>query len=584
MLVCVMVVGMALFEVIGVSSIVPFLSVLANPEMVRNNATLAFVYNYLGFSSTYDFLLFLGIVAFCLLLTAAVIRSLGQYVLMTFTQMRRHSIGARLFETYLRHPYEYHLNQHSSDLSRGVLSEVDQVIGTVFQPAANMMANSFTLIAIVALLVLIDPWVALFAGGLLMVVYMLIFAVVRTYLASIGELRVEANKKRYKVTSEAFGGIKDIKLLGRELAYLDRFIGPSRELSRVVAISAVVGQVPKYIVEAIAFGGILLLSLILMIRQGEHDPEALGQVLPLLGLYAFAGYRMIPAVQAIFQAFTQMRFGATAVGNLYKDLCEKDRLPQLQSTAVPVMPVERQIELDGLSYTYPNSDDVGVKDVTVTIPVGSTLGIVGSTGAGKTTLIDLILGLLPPTSGELRVDGTVIMADNQRQWQSNIGYVPQSIFLVDASLSENIALGIPEEAVDPVRVRECARQAQVDRFIEGELPNGYDTVVGERGVRLSGGQRQRIGIARALYHEPAVIVFDEATSALDNLTELEVMKAVGTLHGKTIIMIAHRMSTVKVCDQIIVLDKGQIVGNGTYDELAAENSAFQKIDGVGSNA
>lgn len=580
-LVCLLVIVTALFEVVGVSSIVPFLSVLANPEMVQNNAMLAAVFDYFGFSSTYGFLLFLGVLAFCLLLTAAMVRSLGQYALVSFTQMQRHSIGARLLETYLRQPYEYYINRHTSDLSKSILSEVDQVIIGVFTPISLMIAQGVTLLAIVTLLIVIDPWVALIAGGVLAGVYCLIFTFIRAYLVRTGALRVEANRKRFEATSEAFGGIKDIKLLGREYTYLTRFIGPSLQMSRLIAVSLVLAQLPKYIVEAIAFGGILLLSLLLLVQNGGHDAEALGQVLPLLGLYAFAGYRMIPAVQAVYTSMTQLRFGGAAVDSLYEDLCGKDHLPPLERTVAAALPLTQQIAIESLTYSYPNAEVVGLRDVTVTIPVGSTLGIVGSTGAGKTTLVDLVLGLLTPSSGGIRVDGVLVTEQNRRMWQANIGYVPQDIFLVDASLSANIAMGIPEEDVNYLRIRECARQAQIDRFIEEELPLGYDTQVGERGVRLSGGQRQRIGIARALYHDPAIIVFDEATSALDNLTEQDVMRAVGALQGrKTIIMIAHRISTVKNCDQIVVLEKGRVVGHGTFDALTASNKAFRRISGV----
>jgi ABC-type multidrug transport system fused ATPase/permease subunit len=585
MLVCVIVMCMALFEVVSVASIVPFLSILANPQMIQENAILASIYSYLGFSSTFSFLLFLGIAAFCLLLTAAAVRSLGYYALMTFTQMRRHSIGARLLQTYLRQPYEYYLNRHTSDLSKGILSEVDIVINSVFIPIANMLAYGFTLIAIVALLILVDPLVAIFSGVILTGVYGLIFVGVRSYLSRIGVLRANANTERFEATTEALAGIKDIKLLGREHAYLTRFTGPSRQVAHLMAVSSVLSHVPKYIVEAVAFGGILLLSILLMLRHGGHDAEALRRVLPLLGLYAFAGYRMIPAVHAIYACSANLRFGAAALDGLYADLCDNDDLPQLQLTTAPALPITRKIELNALSYSYPNSEGVGVCDVSVTIPGATFVCIGGRPGAQNTTLVDLVLGLLSPSSGEIRIDGKVVTDKNRRNWQANIGYVPQDIFLVDASLLANIALGIAKDDIDHARVRECARQAQIDRFIEDELPLGYETEVGERGVRLSGGQRQRIGIARALYHDPAVIVFDEATSALDNLTEQDVMHAIGAFHGqKTLFMIAHRMSTVKACDQIIVLEKGRVVGCDNWQTLIESNSAFQRIAKVVQSA
>lgn len=578
LLVLVIVVIMALFEIAGVASVMPFLAVLANPELVESNPFLRTLQNLSRSASVEGFLLFLGILAFCLLISSAVVRSLGQYALMRFVHMRRYSIGSRLLETYLRQPYEFYLNRHTGDLSKSILSEVEQAIQSVFVPIAQMVAQSFTLIAILSLLFIVDPWVALLSGITLGSAYGLIYAATRNYLEKTGTARQIANQKRFKAANEVLGGIKDIKLLGREHAYLQKFLRPSHDFSRYMYVSAVLGQIPKFLIEAIAFGGILLLSVVLMVRYGGNEEDALGHVLPLLGLYAFAGYRMLPAVQAIYQALSQLRFGAAAIDVLHKDLCGQGEQQALPQGPIERIELERRVRLEALSYGYPNSDNVGVQDISLEIPAGSTLGIVGGTGAGKTTLVDLILGLLKPASGQVVVDQTEITISNVRNWQANIGYVPQDIFLIDASISENIALGFLPAEIDHTKVQKSARLAQIDLFIENELETGYDTKVGERGVRLSGGQKQRIGIARALYLEPKLIIFDEATSALDSLTEKELMQAVQTLQGdKTIIMIAHRLTTIEKCDTIVVLDKGRIVGFGSYSDLASENSTFKKL-------
>ncbi|PKP75496.1 MAG: ABC transporter ATP-binding protein [Alphaproteobacteria bacterium HGW-Alphaproteobacteria-6] len=566
----------ALFEALAVVSVVPFMSALGNRDMVETNRYMKFVYDWMGFASANDFLLFLGIASFALLVTAAVVRILGKYHVTVFAQMLRSSIETRLLENYLRQPYEFHLNRHSGDLAKSILSEVDQVINNVFQPIANMLAQVFTLLILVVVLLIYNPVVALTAVVVLGGAYWVIYAIIRQYIDRIGAARAKANRARFETTVEAIGGVKDIRLLGREQAYLDRFRAPSRKMSRYLAMDQVLGQVPKFLIEAIAFGSILLMSLALM--AGAREGEGLGTVLPTLGLYAFAGYRILPAIQQIYRSLTQMRFGAPAVTTIHDDLRNTRDLVDIPQGPVAPLPLKDRLCLDAVSYGYPGAATAGVSDITLEIAAGTTLGIVGSTGAGKTTLVDLILGLLTPSAGHIAVDGTRLTAENLRNWQANIGYVPQDIFLVDASISANIALGIAPDLIDAARVRQCARLAQVDSFIEGELPDQYQTRVGERGVRLSGGQKQRIGIARALYHDPEVIVFDEATSALDNLTERDVMKAVGALHGtKTIIMIAHRLSTVKICDRIVVLEKGRQTGLGSYAELSKGNAGFQRM-------
>lgn len=565
----------ALFEAVAVVSIVPFMSVLGDPGMVRSNKVMSLAYDRLGFDNTTDFLIALGIGSFALLITAAAVRIWGKYVVTTYAQMLRSSIETRLLETYLRQPYEFHLNRHSGDLTKSILSEVDLLIVNVFQPIANMVAQGFTLAILVVILLVYNPWVALSALLVLGGAYWVIYRVVRRFIDRIGRARAVANRARFETAVEAIGGIKDIRLLGREEAYLRRFLTPSRNMSRYLALDMVLGQVPKFLIEAIAFGSILLLSLVLIMGQ---EAGGLGKVLPVLGLYAFAGYRILPAIQQIYRAVTQMRFGAPGLDTIHDDLRATQRLIEIAGGPAPRLPLRRHIGLRSVSYGYPGADKAGVRQITLDIPAGGSVGIVGSTGAGKTTLVDLILGLLLPTSGHIEVDGQPLTADTVRRWQANIGYVPQDIFLVDASISANIALGVPPEEIDEGRVRECARMAQVDRFIEDDLPEGYQTRVGERGVRLSGGQKQRIGIARALYHDPEVIVFDEATSALDNVTERHVMDAVGALQGqKTLIMIAHRLSTVKICDRIVVLDKGSQVGEGAFDELSASNPVFRRM-------
>lgn len=573
-----LVVVMALLEMAGVASVTPFLAVLANPDLVETQPILRGLYDRLGFSNVGDFLFLLGFLAFTTLVTAAGVRMFGHYTLTRFAQLRRHSISTRLLEGYLGQPYEFFLSRHSGTLSKSILSEVDQVVNSVLQPAVMMLGHGVTLISISCLLIVVDPAMALGAGAVLGLSYLLVYGRVRGVLKQSGQRRAEANTARFEATSEALGGIKDIKLLGRERAYVERFSASSEMFAREIAKSSALSDVPRYAIEAIAFGGILLISILLLLRNGGEAGEALDNVLPLLGLFAFAGYRMMPAIQALYRGITQIGFGAAAVQALHDDLV-RNRSDAHPLADAPVAPLglRQALRLESVSYRYPGEAVAGIDAITMELPALTTLGVVGGTGAGKTTLIDVILGLLVPQSGEIIADGQVLAKETLPAWRAGIGYVPQEIFLLDASIEANIAMGLAKEERDPKRIREAARMAQIDGFVD-TLPDGFATRVGERGVRLSGGQRQRIGIARALYHNPDIIIFDEATSALDNATEAEVMAAIDGLSGqKTVILIAHRLTTVERCDRILVLDSGRVAGLGTYDELAAGNVAFQRI-------
>ncbi|MEQ6886645.1 ABC transporter ATP-binding protein [Salicola sp. Rm-C-2C1-2] len=568
-----MVIIMAVLETIGIASVMPFLSVLGNQEAVENTPYLYATYNFFGFESTQSFLMALGIGAFCVLLFSAAFRILTTYAINHYTQMRRHSVGERLLETYLRQPYAFFLNRHSGDMAKSILSEVDQLTGNVIKPGFDAIAYSVVTLAIISFLIVQDPWLALGVGIVIGGSYALIYAIVQKHLTRIGRERATANKERFTAAGEALGGIKDIKLLGREHAYLTRFRPSSARFSKHQATNATLSEVPRYFIEAIGVGGIIALALVLMVRSGEF-----GQTLPVLGLYAFAGYKLLPAAQRIYGGVAKLRFGAAAVNEIYNDLHERDELAEIRDLPKDRLEVQNTITLDNLSFTYPGSEIPALQNINLNVPAGNAIGLVGGTGAGKTTLVDLILGLLLPTKGQLQVDDIPITDQNLRQWQASLGYVPQDIFLVDATVAENIALGIPKAKIDHQKVEECARMAQVHEFIIGQLPQQYETEVGERGVRLSGGQRQRIGIARALYHDPAILVFDEATSALDNATEKAVIDAVNALsHDKTIIMIAHRLSTVEKCDQIVLLEQGTISAKGTYNELLHNSQSFQRM-------
>ena len=575
-LVLLMVVVMAVLETAGVASVLPFLAVLGNPEIVEDNPIFTALYAKFGSGSVDDFLFMLGATSFAIIIFAAGFRIVTVFAMNQYTQLRRHSIGERLLETYLRQPYSFYLNRHSSDLAKNILSEVDQLVAHVFKPAFEVLAYSFVVAMLVTLLLIVDPKLALTIGLVIGGVYLLVFLTVKGVLGRIGRERVHANRLRFGTAGEALAGIKDIKLFGREHAYLARFRTPSRLFAEYQATNLTLSAVPKYVIEAVAFGGLLLLSLFLM-----STTDGVGDVLPVLGLYAFAGYRLLPAAQYIYAGCANLRFGVAAIDAVFDDLELRASMAEISSDVTERLIPTNAIEMIDVTFTYPNASEAAVTNMNLTIPVGTSVGLVGTTGAGKTTMVDLILGLLHPTSGRIAVDGFEIDEFRRRSWQKSLGYVPQNIFMIDASVSENIAFGVPQQHVDTMAVEQCARLAQVHDFVVTALPLGYETKIGERGVRLSGGQRQRIGIARALYHDPAVLVFDEATSALDIATEKSVMSAIHAIKGsKTVILIAHRITTVRECDMIVLLDHGTTRAAGTYDELMAGSPDFRAIAGV----
>jgi ABC-type multidrug transport system fused ATPase/permease subunit len=505
-----------------------------------------------------------------------VVKSATVLAIARFSHYRNHSIGSRLLRGYLSQPYVWFLRRHSADLGRAVLEEVNYVVGNALIPAMRMLAQAVSLLFLTVLLFLVSPMIALFSLLILGGSYVLIFFVVRRLLTQLGKRHAEANKARFKIAQEAIGGIKEVKILGLEDAYLNQFYVPSIQVAASASASQAIGEMPRNFLETIAFGGMVLLIMALL-KSGDGS---LNGILPVLGVFAFAGLRMFPAVQQIYHSLSTMRYTSAALDNVHQDTLETgaNLAPLPSGPAMLQMRVDREIALVDIHYSYPKTEKPVLSGLTLTIPARTTVGIVGGTGAGKTTAIDVMLGLLTPDTGTLKVDGIQITAENLRAWQNALGYVPQQIFLVDDSVAANIAFGVPPEKVDMLAVERAARVANLHDFVISELPAGYQTYVGERGVRLSGGQRQRIGIARALYHDPEVLILDEATSALDNLTERAVMEAVHNLsHEKTIIMIAHRLTTVKACDTILMVEKGKLLAQGPYDLLVAENDTFRRM-------
>ncbi len=561
-----------LLQLIGVGSISPFMSVVSKPDIIHTNHYLSAVYDMLGFESQQKFIVFLGFAVIAFLALSNISQAGMTFVIKYYSGRRLHSISMRLLERYLYQPYSFFLDINSADLAKNILSEVGTFVNGVLLVSLELLTNIVIAAFIIALLFIMNPTVALIVSIVLGIAYFIIFSVVRSFLNKKGKERARVNSLKYKYVSEAFGGIKDVKLLGREEVYLKLFSKPSIKFAMNNAVSEVVGVIPKYLLETIAFTGIVGLILV-KINSGDN----VDSFLPTLTLYSFGGYRLLPALQKIFKSITKIKYNLPIVEILHNDYTNLSgyEKPNLDLDSSP-LPFKNEIRLEHLTFRYPGSREAVIKDVSFTIKANTSVGFVGPTGCGKTTTIDIILGLLKAQEGKLLVDGIKVDGSNVRNWQANLGYVPQSIYLVDDTITRNIAFGVPDDEIDMDAVKLAASIANLDGFIENELDSGYDTIVGERGVRLSGGQRQRIGVARAVYHDPSVLIMDEATSALDVLTENAIMDAINNLsHKKTIIMIAHRLSTVKACDEIFIMDKGRIIDHGTYDELFNKNESFR---------
>jgi len=569
-------IAMGVFEVAGIASIMPFIAVVSDVDIVQRNEWLAWAYQAFGAGDVRHFLWILGATVFALILSSQILKITTYWAIARFTNLRAYTFSSRLLKAYLRRPYGWFLNNHTADLGKSVLSEVQEVVSQSLVPSVQLVANLVLVILLTGLLFVVEPLVAVSVLAALGGAYLLIYLAFNRYLARIGIERVNANRLRFQRAQEVLGGIKDVKIFGLEQEYLKGYNSPARKFAHTRANGQIVGQLPRFLLEAIAFGGIIV---VVMVHLDRPTADA-AAIFPLIGLYAMAGYRLLPALQQLYQAFTKLRIGKHALDKLHQHLGGNSLS---ESFALGIddgrrLHLTRQIVLRDITYTYPEADKVALQDINLSIPALNTIALVGATGSGKTTVVDIILGLLRPQLGSVMVDSELLTESNLRNWQRSLGYVPQTIFLTDDTVAGNIAFGVRAHDIDMAAVERAARLAQLHDFVVDELPEGYRSMVGERGVRLSGGQRQRIGIARALYHDPDILILDEATSALDNLTEKAVMDAVHNLsHKKTIIIIAHRMSTVRECDVLYLLDGGRLVADGNYDDLLSSNEQFQSI-------
>lgn len=570
---CLLAAATGLLETAGVASVMPFLTVLAQPALATSDPRLAAVVGVFGASHPSGSLAVLGGLVLVVLVATNAFSAVVTLMMLRFANRQGHALAVRLFELYLRQPYTFHLHRHTADLQRKVLSEVHRITVGALAPGVQMIARAFVIVFMLTLLLIADPALALVVGLVLGTGYLAVFGFAQKVLHAAGRESLEAGTLQAMHSYESLSGVKEIKLLGREREFVASFGRLSLRSANAHAKAQALATLPRYAVETVAFGFVLVVAIYLLAAAG-----AITQVLPLLGLYAFAGYRLLPALHQVFDGWAALRFSAASLDAVLRDLeMEKEVRSVYRPSNRPLLPFQRELTLTEVAYRYPGAADWAVRGLSLKIEKNVSVALVGPTGCGKTTVIDLLMGLLPPAEGKLSVDGVTVDDANVAQWQRLVGHVPQQIFLFDDTVARNIAFGIPNAQIDMEQVERAARLARLHDFV-ADLPQRYATVVGERGIRLSGGERQRIGIARALYHDPELLVLDEATSALDNVTENAVLDALQTLAGrKTIVMVAHRLSSVQGCDLICVMDAGQVVERGRYDELMASSERFRTL-------
>lgn len=550
----------AVLETFGIGLLIPFISQLSDPDFVNKNAKLLWLYQSLGMTSAREFLIWSCVALIVFFIFKNTYIFLLNFIQYKFIYSKRAALAARVFKSYLDKPYVVHLQRNSAEFLQNAHNAVNIVYGNVLLQTLTLFTEGLIIVGVCILLISFEPYIALAAFaifGSLALAFNYVFF--RKSIEKYSRKHHHHAGQLYKIFNQSFGAVKEIKVMGRESFFTDIVKRHAVSYGKADIMFNIVNISPRIFIETVTVLLILGIVVIIQLRSSSF-----GNVLPVLALFAIAAFRLMPSFARVNSAVANIRSGKTYVDELYKDLTYDEKADfegSVRKPSIVSMQSGRDgnyIEVSNMSYKYPGARDFSFNDVSLAIPRNSSVAFVGESGAGKTTLADIILGLLKPTEGTVFVDGKDIFSD-VREWQKKIGYIPQTINLLDDSIRRNIAFGVPDTEIDDIKVWKALEAAQLKSFAE-QLPDGLNTSIGERGARLSGGQRQRIGIARALYCEPEVLIFDEATSSLDGETESEVMKAIADIKGKkTIIIIAHRLSTIQNCDIIFELQAGKLL-------------------------
>jgi len=571
---------MGILEVVGVVSVLPFIQLVADPGIVDRSDLAHRVYVFFGFTAAKQMLMWAGAAVIGLLILTN-----GFSIFKTWYQYRvswsvSHSVSIRLLRSYLARPYEYFLNRNTTEFTAFIIGETTHLTNGIILPAIEFISRVMVSFLIFILLVWIDPGVALVMFGTLGGAYALIFLLQRRYLRRTGEERLDLAVKRYRGVMELFSGIKTVQVYDGNDFFADRYEEASRKFCDIQPRYNVTVASPRYIMEVLSFGAIVGITIYLYLTVSDIE-----NIVPRLSLYAVAGYRLLPSLQSAFGAVGKLTHTWPVIGKLHAALFANEAKQwgaaagarQAEGPAT-VSELQDRVTIEGLSFTYENNPEPTLHGIDLRIYKGQTVAFVGATGSGKTTLVDTIVGLLRPDAGTVSIDGHPLTDETLPGWRRQIAYVPQDVFLFDDTVAHNITLRETLDAPARQRLEAAARLADIHAFIVGNLTDGYETHIGEKGVRLSGGQRQRLGLARAFFHNPSVLVLDEATSALDNVTERGIIESLNLLPEEiTTIVIAHRLSTVRHADRIFFLRNGSIIAAGTYAELEEHSQEFQDM-------
>lgn len=564
------------FEVIGIASVLPFMELLSKPDALDSSQFLTYVYDLFNFQTYRSFVIATGSFIIATITFANLLGIFSQYFHLKFSWNLAHRMSTNLLKVYAQKPYSFYLKRNTSDLRAYLLNEVVALTSGVLIPIIEFVSRTIICIIILTLLLLVSPLATLVMGLFLGGSYGLIYLTQRKVLKRLGKEKIAANTSRFRYLEEMLTGIKTVKTYAAQSFFYDRFAKESKKFSLIQPKVQMTYATPKYLLEILAMGGVLAITMYFFVTSGN-----LLKSLPRLTLYAIAGYRLLPALQKAFSAIAKVKHSMPSLHKLYDDLMVAKKIEDLEEPVVVPMAFQKHIELRDISFRYDSEGAQVLDNLSLDINKGDMVAFVGSTGSGKTTLIDILTGLLNPDTGELIVDGTPINSKNIEQWQRNIAYVPQDVYLYDDTIRANITFGLNGGGYDDHRMNKALELAGISTFIQEELPEGLETMIGERGVRLSGGQRQRLGLARALYSDPTVLVLDETTSALDNITEKGIIESLLSLPDEiTIVMIAHRLSTVQYADTIFLLGNGGVVGSGSYNELIKSNETFKEMDDI----
>ena len=562
---------MTFIEILSIASIVPFMALVGDPSVLERDNLLATIYLKYNFE-TYEFIFYLGVIVLISLTVASIVSIYITWRIAMFPPRIGTEIAHKLFSYYLDQNFLFHTKGSSSKLTKKIANESKRVSDQILTPLIYANARIVLVFFIILIMFLYDPLILISTLTIFISAYLILFKFVRTKLQSYGSNISEMLSKRFRLMSDSFGGIKDILLLGRSSNFKKLFLKTSDELAYSEGNIAVIERTPRYFMELLAFGSMIALVLYLV----KNSQGNLGLLLPILSVYALAGMKLLPSLLLIYSSAATVKGNLAAYEAIREDLknANKSNLPNHNDHTFSKY---NEINLKEVTFTYPDKINPALDQISLTIKANSLVGFVGTSGSGKSTLIDVIIGLIKPQKGEVTINGTSLNKQNLRAWQNKIGFVPQSIFLTEGTIAENVAFGIPYDLINYEQVERALKIANLKELVS-KLEKGVHSTVGERGVQLSGGQRQRIGIARMLYYEAEVFVFDEATSALDGITEKTIMDAIYNFTGKkTLIIIAHRLKTVQKCDEIFMMENGRIIDSGTYQYLLQNNEKFKKM-------